>query len=107
MRSISNSCPASMRSSSRICAGSTIWPFEETVVFMQVRYRLTENPSRTLAKISENSFCGYCEATYEVGQPGIGIGLTMHGLLLRLSREVKGLSPRTLGGVQAARRFGV
>ena len=32
-RSISNSCPASIASISRSSAGSTIWPFVETVVF--------------------------------------------------------------------------
>ena len=33
-RSTSNSWPASMRSCRRISAGNTIWPFDETVVFM-------------------------------------------------------------------------
>src|SRR5271157_5287228 len=36
-----DSCPGSIRSICRNSAGRTIWPLEETVVFMQVRYRLT------------------------------------------------------------------
>lgn len=45
-RSTSNSWPASIRSCSRSSAGSTIWPFEETLVFTGVRYRLTQSGSR-------------------------------------------------------------
>ena len=41
-RSTSNSCPGSTRSVRRNSAGRTIWPLEETVVFIQVRYRLTQ-----------------------------------------------------------------
>src|SRR5205823_1932881 len=40
-RSTSNSCPGSTRSICRNSAGSTICPFEETVVFTESRYRLT------------------------------------------------------------------
>src|SRR5215204_3918120 len=36
-RSTSNSCPGSTRSSSRISAGSTIWPLDDTRVFTLVR----------------------------------------------------------------------
>src|SRR5262245_3106493 len=41
IRSTSNSCTASIRSRCRISAGSTICPFDETVVLIHVRYRLT------------------------------------------------------------------
>src|SRR5688500_10924432 len=37
MRSTSNCCPGSMASCRRSSAGSTIWPFEETVVFIQCK----------------------------------------------------------------------
>ena len=38
---MSNSCPDSTRSICRNSAGRTIWPLEETVVFIKLRYRLT------------------------------------------------------------------
>jgi len=41
MRSTSNCCPGSMPSDCRNSAGRMIWPFVETVVFIQSKTRLT------------------------------------------------------------------
>src|SRR6516165_7234827 len=46
---MSNSCPGFIRSICRNSAGKTIWPLEEMVVFMKVRYRLTHAVSSALA----------------------------------------------------------
>lgn len=43
IRSTSNFCPASMRPRRRNAPGSTIWLRDETVVFMEVRYRLNRD----------------------------------------------------------------
>ena len=45
-RSTSNSWPASMRSCRRISTGNTIWPFEETVVFMSCKMTSYKTRSR-------------------------------------------------------------
>src|SRR5690606_15983941 len=47
-RSKVNCWPASILSCSRNSAGRTIWPFEESVVFINVRYRLTGAESNSV-----------------------------------------------------------
>ena len=46
-RSTSNSCPGSIPSNRLNYDGSTIWPLEEMVVVVEVRYRLTHRPRQT------------------------------------------------------------
>src|SRR5262249_54159568 len=61
MRSTSNCWPANMPSCWRISAGSTIWPLLETVVTMDVRYRLTNGISSFLRTLFHRvCFDGHC-----------------------------------------------
>src|SRR5690349_4964173 len=68
-RSTSNSWPASMWSRSRSSAGSTIWPFEETVVFM--RCKITSY--RRISKLTYGVMVG----GHRIQPGGLAMGCTL------------------------------